>query len=140
MASIIKRDKKYIVIENYSDASGKRKQRWTTFDTKKEALEYKSRVDFTKSVGMPLFYTEVKTVEDLMKEYVDNYGSEKWSFSNYEGNTALIKNYILPNIGKMKLKDLSPESLKLITRIFSPRKVYNPGKTDLRERRKRDSS
>ena len=112
MASIIKRDKKYIVIENYSDASGKRKQRWTTFDTKKEALEYKSRVDFTKSVGMPLFYTEVKTVEDLMKEYVDNYGSEKWSFSNYEGNTALIKNYILPNIGKMKLKDLSPRVIE----------------------------
>ena len=112
MASIIRKDKKYIVVENYTDPSGKRKQRWTTFKTKKEAAEYKSRIEFTKSAGMPLFYLDVKTVEDLLREYVDNYGVEKWSNSNYDAYNALIKNYILPYIGKVRLTDMTPRFIE----------------------------
>ena len=39
MASIIKRNNKYCVVVNYTDMKGKRKQKWESFDTKKETID-----------------------------------------------------------------------------------------------------
>ena len=108
MASLVERNGKYSVVINYTDPTGKRRQKWETFETKKEAKEYKKKVEQAQSVGLPVVIPAATTVEELMREFVDNYGREKWSYSNYDGNIRMIRNYILPYIGKMKIKDISP--------------------------------
>lgn len=41
MASIVKRKKKYSVVYTYVDESGKKRQKWETFDTSTEAKKKK---------------------------------------------------------------------------------------------------
>lgn len=48
-----------------------------------------------------------KTLDELLKEYVDLYGKAKWSLSTYEANVALIEHYISPKIGTMKITDIN---------------------------------
>ena len=45
MASLVERNGKYSVVINYTDPTGKRRQKWETFDTRKEAKEYKKKVE-----------------------------------------------------------------------------------------------
>ena len=108
MASIVEKRGKYSVVVDYKDKDGKRRQKWESFDTKKEAEAYKAKIEYSKSVGLPTVMPNAETVEELMKEFVETYGREKWSYSNYASNISRIRNYILPYIGKMKLKDVSP--------------------------------
>ena len=84
MASIVQRRGKYSVIVTYKDPDGKRRQKWETFDTKKEAKAYKEKVEQAQSVGLSVTLPAATTVEELMKEFIENYGKEKWSFSNYD--------------------------------------------------------
>ncbi len=48
-----------------------------------------------------------KTLDELLKEYVDLYGKDKWALSTYSSNVALIKNYVSPKIGTMKISDIN---------------------------------
>ena len=50
----------------------------------------------------------MKTLDDLMAEYMSIYGVNTWAISTYEGRKALISNYISPIIGDMKLEDITP--------------------------------
>ena len=43
----------------------------------------------------------------LLKEYVKSYGKEKWTYASYQNYTGLIRNYIVPIIGDMKLSDIT---------------------------------
>lgn len=108
MASIIERRGKFCVVVNYTDQKGKRRQKWSTFDTKKEAQVYAAKMEYSKAAGLSVFLPTSKTVEDLMKDFVENYGRDKWSHSNYQRCVSIIRNYINPHIGKMKLTDISP--------------------------------
>jgi len=108
MASIVEKRGKYSVVVDYKDKDGKRRQKWESFDTKKEAEAYKAKIEYSKAVGLPTVLPNAGTVEELLKEFVETYGKEKWSYSNYASNESRIRNYIIPYIGKMKLKDVSP--------------------------------
>ena len=108
MASIIERRGKFCVVVNYTDQKGKRRQKWSTFETKKEAQTYAAKMEYSKAAGLPVFLPTSKTVEDLMKDFVENYGRDKWSHSNYQRCLSIIRNYINPHIGKMKLTDVTP--------------------------------
>ena len=112
MASIIKRNGKYAVVINYTDEKGKRKQKWATFETKKEAKEYKTRVELAAFSGAPLVFPASKTVDELMDEYIKNYGAEKWSFNYFDRVKRMREHYISPYIGTMKLKDISPRVIE----------------------------
>lgn len=112
MASIIKRNNKYCVVVNYTDMKGKRKQKWESFDTKKAAEAYKASVEFTKSSGLPLFIPTAKTVDELLEEYIKNYGSQNWSHGYYDKIQALRRLYVIPFIGRMRVKDLSPRMIE----------------------------
>ena len=46
------------------------------------------------------------TVKELLDEYVNLYGREKWGFSTYDGNISTINNYIIPTIGNKKLEQI----------------------------------
>ncbi len=105
MASIKKRGNKYCVIYKIKLPDGTTKQKWETKDTKAEAEIRKAEIEYKMAVGefeVPI----CTTMEELLKEYVDLYGLEKWAPSTYSGNLGLINNYILPTIGKKKITDI----------------------------------
>lgn len=110
MATIIKRNKKYSVVYNYKDELGETHQKWETFDTKTEANKRKVQVEFEQSKGTFIIPTAT-TVKDLLEEYVEVYGVNTWSMSSYSSRIALIKNYINPLIGDIKLDEITPRMM-----------------------------
>lgn len=106
MASIKQRKDKFCVIYHWTDAEGIRRQKWETYNTKAEAMKRKKEIEYRKTVGN-FVVPQCKTLKELLDEYVQLYGKEKWAFSTYEGNISLMKNYILPMIGETKLTDLN---------------------------------
>ena len=49
MASIVKRKKKYSVVYTYVDESGKKRQKWETFDTSTEAKKRKNQIEIGRA-------------------------------------------------------------------------------------------
>jgi len=49
----------------------------------------------------------VKTLKELLDEYISVYGINTWAASTYEGNKGLIDNYINPIIGKLPLTEIN---------------------------------
>ena len=105
MASIQKRGKKYCVIYRIYDDEGKAQQKWETYDTEAAAKKRKLEVEYKLSVGT-FEVPKCVTVKELLDEYVNLYGREKWSFSTYDGNISTINNYIIPTIGNKKLDQI----------------------------------
>lgn len=107
MASIVKRKKKYSVVYTYVDESGKKRQKWETFDTSTEAKKRKNQIEYEQETGSFIVPT-AKTVNDLLEEYMSIYGVNTWAMSTYESRQSLLFNYVRPIIGDMKLEDLNP--------------------------------
>lgn len=102
MATVVKRNKKYYVVYNYLDAEGNRKQKWESKSTMKEAQSRKKEVEYKEQLGT-FTVPSCTTVDELLQEYVDLYGKNTWALSTYPSNVSLIKHYISPVIGQMKL-------------------------------------
>ena len=130
MASIIERNGKYCVVINYTDDNGKRRQKWETFKTRAEAEIFKSKVQYSKARGLPKSIPSASTIEELLDEFVNSYGKERWSYSNYASNKGVIKNYIVPYVGKMKVKDVSPRWIEnYYQTLLKSKKVHQSSKT-----------
>ncbi len=126
MASVRKRGKKYIVIYSYLDPDGKRKQKWETYATKAEAIRRKKEIEYKGSRG-PIVIPPCKELRELLREFVDLYGKDKWAISTYERNTALINNYILPMIGDVKIDEISTHFLeKYYQQLLVTTAVHSP--------------
>ena len=126
MASIRERNGKYCVIYSYNDAEGKRRQRWETFATKGEANRRKKEIEYKISSGQ---FTVPKCVyfRDLLKEYVELYGKDKWALSTYDRSNSLIRNYILPMIGDVQLHEITTRFLeKYYQKLLSTPVALNP--------------
>ena len=106
MATVVKRNKKYYVVYNYLDAEGNRKQKWESKSTMREAQSRKKEVEYKKQIGT-FTVPSCTTVDELLQEYVDLYGKNTWALSTYQSNVSLIKHYISPVIGKMKLCNIT---------------------------------
>lgn len=111
MASIISRNNRFYVICSYMDEQGKRKQKWETFKTLPEAEERKAQIEYSQQLGT-FTIPSCTTLSDLLSEYVSLYGKVKWSISAYSSNTSLIKHYIEPYLGNIKLKEVTARSLE----------------------------
>lgn len=111
MASIISRNNRFYVICSYMDEQGKRKQKWETFKTLPEAEERKAQIVYSQQLGT-FTIPSCTTLSDLLSEYVSLYGKVKWSISAYSSNTSLIKHYIEPYLGNIKLKEVTARSLE----------------------------
>ena len=107
MASIFKRKTKYSVVYSYIDETGAKKQRWETFGSLKEAKKRKAEVEFQQSTNT-FTPPSIKTVADLMRDFVDLYGVNSWAISTFESKRGLIDNYILPFLGDMRLDEVTP--------------------------------
>ena len=123
MASIIKRRKKFSVVYRYTDENGNERQKWESFDTMAEAKKRKLEVEF-KQENNEFIAPSMKTINDLLAEYMAIYGVNTWAISTYEGRKALISNYISPIIGDMKLEDVTPRIMdKYYRDLLSVRSV-----------------
>ena len=112
MASIQKRNKKYCVVYYCKDTKGQRKQKWETYDTKAEAKTRKAEIELKARKGC-IVVSDCKNLKDLLNEYVELYGKDKWALSTYDGNMSLMKNYILPIIGDTPLININTRYLEL---------------------------
>ena len=132
MASIVKRKSKYSVIYTYYDEDGSKKQKWETWDTMKDAKRRKTEIEYQQ--GNNTFVPpSVKTISDLMYDFVELYGVNKWALSTYDAKKALIDNYINPHIGDVKIEDATPrlmdEYYKKLLKVKSVTTKYRPYET-----------
>lgn len=111
MSCITKRRGKFVLVYSYSDGKGTKRQKWETFSTLAEAKARKIKVDYEKSEGS-LEIPVIKTVRELMNDYVELYGTNKWSLSTYNSQKSLIRNYIDPLIGDYAISDVNPRVLE----------------------------
>ena len=111
MASIVQRKGKYCVVYLYTNDEGKRKQKWETYKTYEEAKKRRTEVEYREQIGK-LVMPKCATMEDLVREFIANYGKNKWALSTYESNVGILEHYVIPQIGKMKLKDITPRMLE----------------------------
>ena len=112
MASIQKKNNKYCVVYYCKDIEGKWKQKWETYDTKNEAKIRKAEIELKEKKG-GIIVSNCKTLQDLINEYVELYGKDRWALSTYDGNMSLLKNYILLIIGKTPLTDINTRFLEI---------------------------
>ena len=111
MASIVQRNGSYCVVYLYKNQEGKSKQKWETFKTLDEAKKRKAEVEYSNQIGK-LVIPKCVTLEDLLREFVSSYGKNKWALSTYQANVGLLEHYVIPYIGKLKLKDITPRVLE----------------------------
>ena len=112
MASIKERNGKYCVIYNYVNPKGKRKQKWETYTTKAEAKARKAEIEYKETNGT-FIVPQCTCLKELLTEYVNLYGKDKWALSTYSRNCGLIENYIEPLIGDLKLSDINTRVLEV---------------------------
>jgi len=126
MASIVKRRDRFCVVYMYTDAQGRRKQKWETYKTQAEARARQKEIEYKESIGT-FVIPQCSTLDDLLKEYVALYGKNTWALSTYSSNVGIINNYISPFIGSMKLKDITPRVLeKYYQQLLKTKPVNNP--------------
>ncbi len=123
MATIIHRRGRYYVVYNYKRQDGSVKQKWETYKTRAEADDRKKEVEYKQSIGT-FKVKECKTLNDLLSEYITLYGKENWAPSTYSGNISLIKHYISPIIGNMKLTDINTHVIeRYYQKLLSTKRV-----------------
>ena len=106
MAEIIRKNNSICVVYTYVDEAGKHRQKWESFKTMEEASKRKKEIEYKEQIGT-FIVPKCKTLDELLREYVDLYGKNKWSLSTYRSNIGLITHYISPKIGTMKLSDIN---------------------------------
>ena len=106
MATVKERKGKYVVIYDYKDENGNRKQKWETYKTRAEARRRKKQIEFKQQEGT-FVIPKCRNLQELLQEYITLYGKDKWALSTYSSNEALIRNYIIPLVGKTKLEEIN---------------------------------
>ena len=111
MASIRERNGRFNVVYSYKDEDGKRHQKSETYKSKAEAIRRKKEIEYKEHMGH-FVIPKCKNLRELLEEYIELYGTDKWALSTYEANVSLIHNYITPLIGDTKLADITTRFLE----------------------------
>ena len=127
MAAIVKKKRSFCVVYNYTDDKGRKKQKWESFKTAGEAKKRKSEVEY-KIMTNTLVVPTCITVNELLDEYVELYGKNKWAISTYQSKVALMNNYIRPFIGNMKLTKLTTQVINTFYQTLLTTKPVRAGK------------
>ena len=93
-----------------------------------EKKKRKREIEYKQEMGA-LVVRKCNTLSDLLTEYVSLYGKEKWALSTYEGNVGLIRNYIEPMVGSVKLSEINTRFMeKYYQGLLQTKAVGNPVK------------
>ena len=107
MASIKKRGNKFVVIYDYRDEKNARHQKWENFFNKEDAIKFKKKIELDKVCNQMLTPSS-QTVEEFLLTWAKLYGKGKWSYSMCATSLSLIRNHIVPEIGRIPLQRLQP--------------------------------
>ena len=105
MASIIKRKNSYCVVYRYTDEKGESHQRWESFPTNAEARKRKNQIEYEQDNNV-FTVPEARTVRELLVDYMEIYGVNKWAMSTYDAKNSLINNYINPIITANRITNI----------------------------------
>ena len=108
MASIVQRNKSFSVVYTIYDGEKKR-QKWETYHSYKAALRRKEQLDLIQQHEKERTQYREGTLAQFLKEYVELYGRVNWACSTYTSNEGLIRNYIIPFMGSMRLSEFTPK-------------------------------
>lgn len=89
MASIIKRKNSYCVVYRYTDEKGKSHQRWESFPTNAEARKRKNQIEYEQDNNV-FTVPEARTVRELLVDYMEIYGVNKWAMSTYDAKNSVF--------------------------------------------------
>ena len=108
MASIVQRNKSFSVVYTIYDGEKKR-QKWETYHSYEAALRRKEQLDLIQQHEKERVRYQEGTLAQFLEEYVKLYGRVHWACSTYTSNEGLIRNYIVPFMGSMRLTEFSPK-------------------------------
>ena len=108
MASIVQRNKSFSVVYTIYDGD-KKKQKWETYHSYEAAFRRKEQLDLIQQHEKERVQYKEGTLALFLEEYVELYGRIHWACSTYTSNEGLIRNYIVPFMGSMRLSEFSPK-------------------------------
>ena len=111
MASVHKKSKtSWGVSYNYKDADGVNRQKQESWPTEEEANKRKLEIEYQQSIGK--FVPPMETrVSKLLDDFVDVYGRVNWACSTYATNIGMLRNYVYPYIGDLKIKQVNARKM-----------------------------
>lgn len=127
---ITKKNNKWYFVVDVGKVNGKRKQKWSKgFDKKKQAEE--ALAEFLQQLNSGQ-YIDVKdsTVSDFLNKWLHDYVEIKLAPRTQIRYKEIINNYIIPEFGHMKLRDLRPIHIqdyysKLIKKLSPSTVLYH---------------
>lgn len=109
MATVIPRGKKFAVVYNYTNERGEVKQKWESgFENEKEANIRKMEIELEQATGTFINPSDITLEDFLLKRWVPLHSKKRWGPSMYTSSMGLIRNHILPHLGKRTLQSLTP--------------------------------
>lgn len=108
MASIVQRNKSFSVVYTIYDGD-KKKQKWETYHSYEVALRRKEQLDLIQQHEKERAQYRAGTLAQFLEEYVELYGRIHWACSTYTSNEGLIRNYIVPFMGSIRLSEFGPK-------------------------------
>lgn len=106
MASIVNRNGRYSVVYYCKDIHGKRKQQWETQESLSLAKARKNEIEGQQRNGCKITPNQL-TLQAFLEDFIELYGSKKWSLSTFSSNVSIINRHINPLLGKHKLVNIS---------------------------------
>jgi len=113
----------YDVNIKYNTPEGQKSYMKRGFLTKKEASQHEAEMKIKfrdQALASVISNNGEKKLSDYMNEWLQNYGASNLRPSTYSSYQAQIRNHIIPNIGTLKLKQITPEVLdKMFQLLYS---------------------
>lgn len=106
MASIVNRNGRYSVVYYFKDIHGKRKQQWETHENLSLAKARKNEIERQQRNGCKIAPNQL-TLQAFLDEFIELYGSKKWSLSTFSSNVSIINRHINSLLGKHRLVNIS---------------------------------
>ena len=106
MASIQKKGDSFYVVYRHKEANGDSKQIWEKAKNFADAKRRRAEIENSINTGSYIPPSS-QTVDEFFQDFVNIYGEQKWGLSAYKSNISLIRNYISPILGKMKIQDIT---------------------------------
>lgn len=116
MATLVQRGKKriwYAVLEEGTDANGKRRQRWISLRTssKREARDALAQFEAKRLQGT-LSPAHRETLTDFLRRWLEEVATLSLRPTTLESYRTKIERHLIPALGHHRLTDLRPEHLQ----------------------------
>jgi integrase len=108
---IRKRGNSYsVIVPLGKDASGKKRYKWVTCRTKREAEA--KRAELVHQANTGVLTSPKGTLGEFIERWLNDYGKQHLSPTTLQGYQSIYRSGIAPTLGKIQLKALRPEHIQ----------------------------